>query len=116
MQPISDKPIIRRQGDVLTVVRPLPAKLTELPPDNDRVVLAHGEVTGHAHAFYAKRACLFRADDTGGGATFLTVGAGDDLEHEEHSTIHHPPLPDGMGYLVCRQVEYTPAALRNVAD
>ena len=111
-----ETPISRRQGDVLTVVRELPKKLTELSPDGNRVVLAHGEVTGHAHAFYGKRATLYRADDTGGGATFLNIGAGDDLKHEEHSTIHHPPLPEGMGYLVCRQVEYSPAALRNVAD
>lgn len=110
-------PISRRQGDVLTVVRPLPKNLTELPDENGRVVLAHGEVTGHAHAFYGKgKATLFRDDGSGSGATFLTVGTGDDLKHEEHTTIHHPPLPEGMGYLVCRQVEYTPQALRNVAD
>lgn len=108
-------PISRRQGDVLTVVVKAPKNLTPLEPEDGRVVLAHGEVTGHAHAFYGMRATLLRADDTGGG-TFLNVGAGDDLKHEEHSTIHHPPLPEGLAYRVFRQTEYHPQALRNVAD
>lgn len=108
-------PISRRQGDVLTVVVKAPESVTPIEPENGRVVLAHGEVTGHAHAFYGNKATLLRADDTGGG-TFLNVGSGDDLKHEEHTTIHHPPLPDGLAYRVYRQTEYTPEALRNVAD
>ena len=41
-----------RQGDVLIErIKKLPAKLTTQAPDKGRIVLAHGEVTGHAHAF-----------------------------------------------------------------
>lgn len=44
-------PQIRRQGDVLlTPVSSLPAGCTEVPHDKGRIVLAYGEVTGHAHA------------------------------------------------------------------
>lgn len=43
-------PIIR-QGDVLlSPVKSLPAGCTEVPLDKGRIVLAYGEVTGHAHA------------------------------------------------------------------
>ena len=40
-----------RQGDVLLVpVASLPAGCVEVPNDKGRIVLAYGEVTGHAHA------------------------------------------------------------------
>lgn len=40
-----------RQGDVLLVpVSRLPEGCTEVPNDRGRIVLAYGEVTGHAHA------------------------------------------------------------------
>lgn len=46
--------LIARQGDVL-LFKPrgnvMPGKLIE-EGEKNRVVLAHGEVTGHAHAFY----------------------------------------------------------------
>lgn len=42
-----------RQGDVqLQQVAKLPDGCTEVPPEGNRIVLAHGEVTGHAHAIY----------------------------------------------------------------
>jgi hypothetical protein len=43
-----------RQGDVLLVpVATLPKNCTPMEPENGRrFVLAHGEVTGHAHAIY----------------------------------------------------------------
>lgn len=41
-----------RQGDVLIErVGSLPQKLANVKPENHRVPLAHGEVTGHAHSF-----------------------------------------------------------------
>jgi hypothetical protein len=40
-----------RQGDVgLQQINTLPAGLKEVPLDKGRVILAYGEVTGHAHA------------------------------------------------------------------
>lgn len=41
-----------RQGDVLIErIAKLPANLAPHAPENGRIILAHGEVTGHAHAF-----------------------------------------------------------------
>lgn len=47
-------PHIIRQGDVLLVpVKALPNDCKPMQPENGRrFVLAHGEVTGHAHAIY----------------------------------------------------------------
>lgn len=102
-----------RQGDVLIVpVDKLPAKLEPIERENGRVVLAHGELTGHAHAIADKRAMLFR--DPKLNAVFLSV-TGDApvaLNHDEHTTINLPP----GNYQVIRQVEYTPEAIRQVAD
>lgn len=102
-----------RQGDVLIIpVKSIPKSVEKIEREGDRVVLAHGEVTGHAHAIKDKRAALFR--DPKLAAIFMHVSgdASVDLEHDEHSTIAIPP----GNYQVIRQVEYTPEAIRNVAD
>ena len=101
-----------RQGDVLIIpVRSIPTKLELVEREAGRVVLAHGEVTGHAHAIKAEGAALFR--DPKLMAVFMTV-TGDTvaLEHDEHDTILIPPGK----YQVIRQREYHPEAIRNVAD
>lgn len=47
------KPQQIRQGDVqLQPVDSLPAGCTEVPADGNRIVLAYGQATGHAHAIY----------------------------------------------------------------
>lgn len=103
------KPEMYRQGDVLLVkVESLPQAAEEMPPD-ERIVLAYGEVTGHAHAISQLQAKMY-ADGTN---RYLRVDKeGADLVHEEHSTIH---LPEGF-YRVVRQREYEPASVRFVAD
>ena len=102
-----------RQGDVLIVaVTKLPQQLDPVERENGRIVLAHGEVTGHAHAIKDERAALFR--DPRLMAVFMHI-SGDApvaLEHDEHDEILIPP----GSYQVIRQVEYTPAAIRQVAD
>ena len=61
-----------RQGDVLIVpVESIPEELDPVDREDGRVVLAHGEVTGHAHAIEAEGAALFR--DPRLMAMFLTV-------------------------------------------
>lgn len=101
-----------RQGDVLIVpVKSLPKNLDPVDREQGRVVLAHGEVTGHAHAIKDRNAALFR--DPKLAAIFMHVS--DDpvaLEHEEHATITIPP----GNYRVICQREYSPEAIRNVAD
>ena len=131
-----------RQGDVL--VMPLSAPLDEsdlgdlLESTKDkRVVLAHGEVTGHAHAFYAadlplpavdavrlfalkdgaafKYAPLDRELDTAAEvartARVLRLETRALLKHEEHSPISFP----AGDYLVLRQHE-SDDFVRAVAD
>lgn len=75
-----------------------------------RLVLALGEVTGHAHAVTGP-GDLYRSADSAAPA-FLHVPSGRRVVHEEHGAI---PLPRGW-YRVVRQREYTPGAVRMVAD
>lgn len=99
-----------RQGDVLVErVESIPDGVQPVAREIGRVVLAHGEVTGHAHAIKNRCATFFESDT---GARFLSLDKPCDLEHEEHSTI---TLPPGT-YRVVRQQEYSPQAIRNVAD
>lgn len=99
-----------RQGDVLLVRRAkLPAAVAELPREDDAVVLAYGEVTGHRHQLRGPQVTYFR--DTS-GHEYVALSAPDRLLHEEHSTIE---IPEGVAELGA-QVEFEPAALRTVAD
>ena len=102
-----------RLGDVLIERVPsLPANRTKLARENGRVILAHGEVTGHAHAISAANADLYSAVDSG-DVTFLEIrDAMVELEHDEHATVTLPP----GNYVVRRQREYTPEEIRRVAD
>ena len=96
-----------RQGDVLLVrVRRLP-KSAKPQPVNGPIVLAHGEVTGHAHTVIGAQVSL---DE--GGVMFLTVEELTEVRHQEHAPL---TLTPGT-YKVIRQREYAPEALRNVAD
>lgn len=107
------KRLMYRQGDVL-IERVAKRPTTAVKPvarENGKIVLAHGEVTGHAHAIEEKGVALF----SGGvnGVTYLEVeSAMAALRHEEHATIE---LPTGT-YRVQRQREYAPDEIRNVAD
>lgn len=61
-----------RQGDVMIqTIMSLPTGLRRAPLENGRVVLAHGEVTGHAHVFDPSDATKLLGDD---GAEFFEVG------------------------------------------
>jgi hypothetical protein len=53
-----------RQGDVPLVPCAMPTgKLTEKPRDGGKVILAYGEVTGHAHAIHGDGACVLTIDN-----------------------------------------------------
>lgn len=104
-----------RQGDVLLelVDVQLPCDAQRVKRDRGRVVLAYGEVTGHAHAITDAGAELFqRLVEDGMEERFLRVESEVALEHEEHGTITIPP---GL-YRQVPQNEYTPAEIRRVAD
>ena len=96
------RPMVR-QGDVLLIpVATLPAGAAQKPRDQGRVVLAYGEVTGHAHVVQSDAEAVeaFLADHN--GQTFLSAPAGSRVVHEEHDAI---PL-EGV-YRVVRQREWT---------
>jgi hypothetical protein len=104
-----------RQGDVLLIPvshELLPAGARAVPRDaRGRLVLALGEATGHAHALAARDAELL-ADPDDIDRRFLQIVSASLLTHEEHDAI---PLPPGL-YRVVRQREYSPGAVRQVAD
>ena len=108
------QPQMFRQGDVLLErVDAIPKGATRKHPDNGRVILAYGEVTGHAHAVETDadvvEAYLAELD----GQVYLSAPATARVVHEEHGTI---PLPKGI-YRVVRQREGTDAQEpRQVAD
>ncbi len=102
-----------RQGDVLIRRVPtIPTGLQPVPLDQGRVILAYGEVTGHAHAVIGDDVGFFAADLADLEQRFLRIESEAQVVHEEHSTITLPP----GNYRVVRQREYTPEAIRNVAD
>lgn len=102
-----------RQGDVLIVpVDSIPESAKPVKRDNGRVVLAYGEVTGHAHALRERRVQLL-SENGSRDICYLRVSCPEAfLRHEEHREIR---LPAG-NYKIVRQREYTPEAIRNVAD
>ena len=103
---------ILRQGDVLLIaISEIPNDTQDITPKKGRIVLQHGEVTGHAHAFYDNTQNI-NLRSGGSGVRYLEVKSDAELLHEEHSTVH---VPAGK-YLLPTQVEYTPAALQQVAD
>lgn len=102
-----------RQGDVLiTRVESIPKRAKKKGRDQGRVVLAYGEVTGHAHAIAAPEATLYSLLDDGAEELFLDADGTVSLRHEEHAPVEIP----GGKYRVTRQREYSPEAIRNVAD
>ena len=99
-----------RQGDVLLVaIKNLPTNAVEKTAPADDVILAFGEVTGHAHRIKERE--KVRVWDAG-AERFLQVVERVALTHEEHATVWLDP---GIYHLPA-QVEYTPAELRRVQD
>lgn len=97
-----------RQGDVL-IEEVAALKCTNVVPrDAGRIILAYGEVTGHAHAIMEPDALLY--DDNEG--LYLKADGTVTLRHEEHGPV---TIPQGF-YRVTRQREYSPEAIRNVVD
>lgn len=97
-----------RQGDVLLL------KVSRAPAGaqkrDGRIVLAYGEVTGHAHAIDDEFAELMEFE----GRRYLRVPARKvaTLTHEEHGAIQ---IPGGI-YEIRQQREYSPEEIRNVKD
>lgn len=106
-----------RQGDVL-IERVTSKPTTTSKPDKSRV-LAHGEATGHAHTVGSgtvRDAADWWKDDDLSDAKMtrkmVTTARATKVTHQEHDPIS---LERGV-YRVTRQREYSPEAIRNVAD
>ncbi|MFD9307159.1 hypothetical protein ACFWCB_31585 [Streptomyces sp. NPDC060048] len=106
-----------RQGDVLIV--PLeepavPSRAADTPSEprdgRGRLVLALGEVTGHAHAVLGPGRLVREPGPL--APLLLHLPDGGRVVHEEHAAI---VLPKGW-YRVVRQREYVPGSVRIVAD
>lgn len=126
--------LVGRQGDVAIFrVNSLPTgALKERLRERGRVVLAHGEVTGHAHAIADKKVIQYDAPNATEAArmlfrdvgleteitehnapSFLAVEEPATIEHEEHSPIALEP----GSYVVLRQREWSDTdEPRQVAD
>jgi hypothetical protein len=106
--PAPAAPAQARQGDVLLVpVDGIPAAARPVRRTIGRVILAEGEVTGHAHAIRSPAATLLRAGDE----RYLRVAAPVTLDHEEHARIEVAPGT----YRVVIQREYVPPEISPVA-
>lgn len=119
-----------RQGDVLLVrVDQLPEGLIPTKRDKiGRIVLAHGERSGHGHAIRDPHVCGFRLASTGedptgvsGGVDYIEVGgsAPARLSHEYESgqMAEHDPidLPPGL-YKIALQREYQSSGIVRAQD
>ena len=101
-----------RQGDLLLVEIDRPSRTGKpINPQDGRVILARGELSGHAHAI-----------QNGDGHAKFFEGAGDRrylqmteigrLEHEEHGAI----VLEAGWYEVRRQREYDPMGTVSTGD
>ncbi len=98
-----------RHGDLLIVrVDAIPDAAKQEKRTRGGVVLAYGEVTGHAHRIREKSVSLWSAEER----RYIRVEGEATLTHEEHGAIK---LPAG-DYQVIRQREYQPDHIRLVAD
>jgi hypothetical protein len=99
-------PLTFRQGDVLLLkVDDVPTQ-AEPEPRGGRIVLAEGEVTGHAHAIEERDARAFTHE----GQRYLLTRSRTQLIHEEHAPIEVPP----GAYRVIIQREYEPDPIRSI--
>lgn len=109
---MSEQSFQARQGDVfIEAASGIPQGARKVARVQGRIILAEGEVTGHAHAVLERGAELYSVADE--ADMWLRVGAGGAaVVHEEHGTITLPP----GAYRVRRQREYSPQEIRRVAD
>lgn len=97
---MTDERVAVRQGDVLLVpIAKSPSGLERVAPENDRLIVARGEVTGHHHSFSVyDRVSLFM--DTGSNGLFVLaqtpvkleqLGADNKWEEGMHTPLEIQP-------------------------
>ena len=105
-----------RQGDVL--FRAIPELPAGSRKKRDNATVAYGEVTGHSHALAVEDRESAEVLEIGDGlfvhvtASDIRIEGGATFIHEEHGAVTLPP----GDYEVTIQREYSPEAVRNVAD
>ena len=101
-----------RQGDVF--LRPCAKPTGDLKEvARDRVILAYGEVTGHAHVIEALGVAEFTTQN---GERMVWVETPTTIQHQEHAFAVPNVLTRGW-YEVVQQVEDDPlAGIRRVTD
>jgi len=110
-----------RQGDVLLIpIDSVPKGAKSRKKDRGRVVLAYGEVTGHAHVIDDRATLPAELFDTDRGAV-LVVAPGSELVHTADfgtfkSTEEHGSVKVEGTFLVRNQRQYTPWGEQNVRD
>ena len=103
---------IARQGDVLLFkISSLPEGAKDVTPAQGDVILAFGEVTGHAHRIKRTEHPSARIFDLG-AERYLQVAERVALTHEEHSAIF---LEAGV-YRQVFQFEEKRAEIQRIAD
>jgi hypothetical protein len=97
-----------RQGDILIQECKTIPKSAVKQKAVGKIILAHGEVTGHHHSLEADAADWWKEGDS----QYLDVVIAKPVKHQEHGPI---PLR-AKKHIIIRQSEYTPAEIRNVQD
>ncbi len=102
------KPQIFRQGDVLIErIENIPSSAKK-QRRKGRIILAHGEATGHHHSVDFDSADWWKTESE----QFVDVKKPTRVVHQEHTAIDLTPGK----YRVRRQREYSPEVIRNVTD
>ena len=102
-----------RQGDILLIpTATVPKTAQPVQPRNGQHILAEGEATGHCHAVTGTDVDLLAVSDQ--VDRWLRVRSQDALlAHPDHRPAISLPDAD---YIIRRQREYSPQAIRYVAD
>jgi hypothetical protein len=107
---VKGKETMYRQGDIFIFAVDEEITGQAIEREQGRVVLAHGEATGHAHAFTDPSVGFFSIPES--EDRHLRLVKPTTLLHEEHGPITIPPGT----YRVRRQREYSPKEIRTVVD
>lgn len=98
-----------RHGDVIIIPTKDDVKGEEVPADNDKIVLAYGEVTGHGHRLPANVGALLKYNDE----TYLRITEERAaLTHEEHGEMILPK----NNYEIKIRRQYVPGGWAIVKD
>jgi len=103
--------MLYQQGDVLLqTVNEVPEDAKIVDPQSRGVVLAEGEVTGHAHVMNPKSATMFATKTD----RFLVTKKASVVTHEEHGNITVPKGVSKIG--IVKEYDHFAEEARNVKD